>query len=427
MFAGHLASGGGVLEAAEAARAAPPAPQPPRAVDLLLDGLAVLITDGYAAGAPMFKQALSAFRSEELSTEEGLRWLWVACQAAMDLWDDESWDVLSNRFAQLARDAGALGVLPLALSALAGIFEYAGELSAAASLVEEVDSVNAAIGSHLGPYAALGLVALQGREDKVSELINASMKEVVSRGEGLGLGPIHWARAFVGNGAGRYEEALAAAEQARDQPAAVLHARWALIELIEAAARSGKADVAADALDQLSETTRPTGTDWALGIEARSRALLSEGQAAEGLYREAIDRLGRTRVRMELARAHLIYGEWLRRENRRADAREQLHTAHEMLTAMGMEGFAARAARELVATGETARKRTVETVDELTAQEAQISALARDGLSNPEIGASLFISPRTVEYHLHKVYAKLGISSRNQLGRVLAADNPGGP
>jgi DNA-binding CsgD family transcriptional regulator len=239
------------------------------------------------------------------------------------------------------------------------------------------------------------------------------MPDLVARGEGAGLGVIPWASALLYNGLGRYEEARLAAQQ--DGAYELLFSAWALVELIEAAVRSGEPELAADAFSQLSETTGAAGTDWALGIEARSRALLSDDEAAERLYREAIERLARTRIRPELARTHLLYGEWLRRLKRRLDAREQLRTAHKMLAAMGMDAFAQRAARELGASGETARKRSVESLDQLTAREAQIARLARDGLSNPEIGARLFISPRTVEYHLHKVYGKLDITSRNEL------------
>jgi ATP/maltotriose-dependent transcriptional regulator MalT len=242
---------------------------------------------------------------------------------------------------------------------------------------------------------------------------------VVPRGEALGLTAAYWASAVLYNGLGRYEDAVAGAARASEHPEHLPFFNWSLVELIEAAARCGNIEDAAAALERLSEMTRASGTDWALGIEARSRALLSEGDIADRLYCEAIERLGRTRVRVPLARAHLLYGEWLRRERRRVDARQRLRTAQGMLAAMGVEGFAQRAERELLATGERARKRSIETREDLTAQEAQIARLARDGLSNPEIGARLFISPRTVEYHLHKVFTKLNISSRNQLDHGL--------
>ena len=417
IFAGRLASGGGVLEVAQAARAAPTASQPPLAADLLLDGLRLRIAKGYAAGAPVLKRAMSAFRS--LSGAQGISWLWAACRAANELWDDESWDALSARQVQLARDAGALPVLSVALGSRIAFSMHAGELAAAASLVDEVQAVTEVTRSRLAPYGALSLAAWRGREAEASELIQARMSEVAARGEGLGLTVIHYASAVLFNGLGRYEDALAAAEQATEDPHDLGPANAALPELIEAATRSGIPERAVGALKRLAETTRASGTDWALGIEARSRALLADGVTAESLYREAIERLARTRVRGEHARAHLLYGEWLRRERRRRDAREQLRTAHELFTAMGIEAFAARAARELLATGETARKRTVETRDQLTAREAQIARLARDGLSNTEIGARLFLSPRTVEYHLTKIYAKLQISSRHQLDRAL--------
>jgi DNA-binding CsgD family transcriptional regulator len=423
LVAGRLASRGGVLEVAKAARDVPPASEPSRAADLLLDGLAVLIVEGYAAGAPILKRALSAFRSDDISKEEGIRWLSLACRVAMNLFDAESWEVLSIRQVQLARDAGALSVLFIALRGRIGVHLHAGELAAAASLVEEARALAEATGNRFAPYEDLALAVWRGSEADASELIEAGVNEVVVRGEGMGLSIIRWASAVLYNGLGRHEEALAAAQQASAYPQELLFSTWGLVELIEAAARTGQAARAADALQRLSETTSAGGTDWALGIEARSRALLSEDPAADRLYREAIERLGRTRFSVELGRAHLLYGEWLRREGRCLDAREQLRTAHQMLTAMGIEAFAERAARELLAIGETARTRTVESLDQLTARETQIAGLARDGLSNPEIGARLFISPRTVQYHLSKVFTKLDISSRNQLHRVVASNS----
>jgi DNA-binding CsgD family transcriptional regulator len=256
------------------------------------------------------------------------------------------------------------------------------------------------------------LAAWRGREAEATRLIEATMTEVLVRGEAFALSFAEWARAMLYNGLGRYKDALAAYN-------------LGLVELIVAAACSGKPELAANALARLSEITRASGTEWALGIEARSRAMLSAGDAAESLYREGIDRLQRTRVRAELARTHLLYGEWLRRERRRLDAREQLRTASELFTSMGAEAFAARAERELLATGERVRKRHVETREELTAHELQVARLAREGLTNSEIGARLFISPRTVEYHLHKVFTKLNIGSRNQLERALRRETNG--
>ncbi len=420
LFAGRLALGGGVREVAEAARAAPPPPQPGRAPDLLLDGLALVITEGYPAGAPMLKRAVSAFRSADVSGVEGLRWMWQACHGAGLLWDYGSWDLLSARRIELARDAGALTALPIAFSTRAGVHLFAGEFAVAASQVAEVGSVTDATGSSIAPYAALALAALAGQEAGAFELIKAGAKDAERRGQGEGLSFVHWATAVLGNGLGRYADALAAAQQASEDSPADLFANWAVAEFIEAAARSGAPELAAGALQRLSEIARASGSDWALGVEARSRALLSEGETAETRYREAIDRLSRTRLRVELARAYLLYGEWLRRERRRVDAREQLRTAHQMLAGMGADGFAERAARELRATGERVRNRTTDVPAQLTARETQIARLASEGLSNPEIAAQLFMSPRTVEYHLHKVFTKLDISSRNQLHRVLA-------
>ena len=411
VFAARLASGVSLSETAWAVRRAPPCSQPPRAPDLLLDGLALLITEGYAAGAPTLKRAVSAFRNEDIPRDERLRWLWLACRAAGLLWDDESWDVLSARFVELAHDAGALSVLPLALSTRSGALVFAGELARAASLVEEAAAVNEATGSSRTPRSP-------------SQLIVAATTEVVDGGEGEGLSS-DWAAAVSLNGLGRYDEALAAAQRAADDVNATWSRNGGLVELIEAAARSGKAEIGNVALGRLAQRTAASGTDWALGVEARARALLSEDQAADGLYREAIERFARTRVRVELARTQLLYGEWLRREHRRLDAREQLRHAHKLFTEFGMQAFAERARVELEATGEHARKRTAETIDQLTPQELQIAQMAREGLSNPEIGARLFISRRTVKYHLQKVFTKLEIRSRSELARVLLPRTPG--
>jgi DNA-binding CsgD family transcriptional regulator len=386
---------------------------------MLLDGLATQFTKGYAAGVPMLQQAVSAFRSREVSGEEELRWLWLAGEAAVVVWDDQSWDVLTARHLQLARQAGALSVLPVALTLRIGAYTLTGELLAAAQLVQEARTLTEVLGSYLPPYGPVIVAAWQGRVAEASKLIDETLREVASRGEGQGVAAAQWARAVLYNGLGRYQEALAAARLASQHPEGLAFSNTALLELIEAAARSGQTEGATGALQRLSERTSAGGTDWALGVEARSRALLSEGEFAERLYREAIERLGRTHLRAELARAHLLYGEWLRRENRRVDAREQLRGAYRMLTTMGIEAFAHRARRELLATGETVRKRTVDAAGKLTPQEAQIARLAADGHTNPEISTRLFISPRTVEWHLRKVFTKLGISSRRQLRQTL--------
>ena len=421
IFAGRLGGGRGVLEVAEAARAAPPAPQPARTIDLLLDGLASRFTDGYAAGVLPLRQALDAVSRDEGHSEDDIHWLWLACRIAPDLWEDETWHELAARQLQLARDAGALSVLPLAATYRAGVHVHAGEFAAAAALIEEADAITEATGNAPLGYTSLVLAAWRGREAEALELIEASREDAAGRGEGRAITLAEYATAVLYNGLGRYREALAAAQRASEHDDLGLFG-WALIELVEAAARDREPQLAADALELLSERTGLTGTDWALGIEARSRALLDEGQGAEDLYLEATERLGRCRIKVHLARAHLLYGEWLRRQNRRIDARESLRSAHELFSTMGAEAFAERAARELLATGETARKRTADTRGQLTAQETQIAELAREGHSNPEIGAQLFISPRTVEYHLHKVFTKLEISSRNELQRVLPSE-----
>jgi DNA-binding CsgD family transcriptional regulator len=422
-FAGRLTLDAGMREVAEAARSAASPPGPVRGPDLLLDGLALLITEGYPAAVPVLRRAVSAFRGTDIPGEEELRWLWLACRAAWIIWDYESWDVLSDRQVRLARDAGALIALPVVLNTRAGVHIFAGEFADAASMVAQAGAVTEATGSSIAPYGALALAVFRGQEEEAARLIETTTDDVRRRGEGGGLGFVDWAAAVLCNSLGRYEEALAAAQRASEDSPAVHFASQALVELVEAAARSAVPDRAASALQRLSGIARACGTDWAIGIEARSQALVSEGAAAETLYGEAVDRLGRTGLRVELGRAHLVYGEWLRRQRRRRDARDQLGSAYEIFHSVGAAAFAERARIELRASGGQAHERAVEMRDPLTAQEALIARLAGEGASNPEIAAQLFISRATVAYHLRKVFTKLGVSSRNQLAAALSANS----
>jgi DNA-binding CsgD family transcriptional regulator len=422
MWAGDLDNPGGVLEAARAARAAPPGPEAPRAVDVMLDALAIRLTEGYAAAAPALTRALELSLAPNVANDEASRWvIFARVVIGLELWDAESSHALAARQAEFAHDSGALLVLRLALNLLAIGHLLGGELTTAEAMIEEDRLIGEATGVPPIAYAEMMLAAWRGQEAETSELIDATVREATAGGLGRLVAIAAYTSSVLYNGLGRYDAARDAARRAfeRDE---VGFGPLVLPELAEAASRTGDVALLRTALDWLSERTRVTPSDWALGMEARVRALLSEGDVADGLYRESIERLGGTRLRVELARAHLVYGEWLRRDQRRVDAREQLRTAHDMLRAMGVEAFAERAGRELRATGESVRRRTGETRDELTAQERQIARLARDGLSNPEIGARLFISRRTVEYHLHKVFSKLDISSRNQLHLVLGSD-----
>jgi DNA-binding CsgD family transcriptional regulator len=381
--------------------------------------MSLVICEGYPAGAPVLRRAVSAFRGTDVSREEGLRWLWLACRAALIVWDYDSFEVLSERQVTLARDAGALITLPIAFNMRSTAYLYAGEFTPAASMAAQAESVTEATGSSIAPYGAVALSAYRGQEAQAAHVIQAATGDAERRGEGRALSFIGWAAAVLYNSVGRYEEALAAAQRGSEDSPAVQFAAWALVELVEAAVRSGVPERAAGAVQRLSDIARACETDWVLGVEARSRALVSDGQDAEDLYREAIDRFGRTRLRVELGRARLVYGEWLRRQRRRRDARDQLASAHEIFDSVGAAAFAERARIELRASGGQVRERAVETPDTLTAQEALIARLAGDGASNPEIAAQLFISPATVAYHLRKVFTKLGVSSRSQLARAL--------
>lgn len=415
VFAGRLSDQVGPREAAAAARDALRRRQPPRPTDRFLEGLATRYTESYVAGVVPLRRALHEFAQDDGG--DFMRWFWLRWLVAGDLWDDEMWHEVATRAVRLGRESGALNVLPLALGYRAVVHLHAGEFAAASALTEEADAITAATGNAPARYATLLLAAWRGVEAESLDDMNWGLENAVARGEGRGIGGYGYATAVFYNGLGRYEAALASARSACEYDDLGIFG-FCLVELVEAGARSGAHKEAADALRRLEERTSAVGTDWALGVQAWSRALLTDGQAAESLYREAIERLGSSRIAVHLARAHLAYGEWLRRKTRRIDAREHLRTAHDMFSRSGAQAFAERARRELRASGETARSRTDETRGELTPQEAQIARLAREGLSNPEIGAQLFISPRTVQYHLHKVFAKLEITSRNQLSRL---------
>jgi DNA-binding CsgD family transcriptional regulator len=420
MFAGRFGlPGSGVIDVASAAQAAPRPVGPPRPADVLLDGLAALFTEEFAQAVPILRRAHRAFDADRRSPPEQLRWLWLASASAQHIWDDQYALALADRHVRLTREADALGELPLALTQRVFVHVFAGELGAAEALVGESHAAMESIGGALVPYAAVALAALRGRESEAASLIERGRSDGFQRGEGVGLTVLDWAEAVLDNGLGRHAQARAVALRVVNHPQDISSSNWGMVELIEAAARSGSPEVALAAQRRLVDTTEICGTDWALGIKARSSALLADNASAEELHVEAIERLQRSSVRIELARAHLLYGEWLRRERRRVDARERLRTAHEMFTDMGVEAFAGRARRELLATGERVRMRTVETREELSSQEAHIARLARDGLPNAEIGERLFISQHTVAYHLRKAFRKLGITSRNELSHAL--------
>jgi DNA-binding CsgD family transcriptional regulator len=418
--AGRL--GGGVTAAAKAARRAPGTAGPPQATDLLLDGLAVRFTSGYVASATALTRALAAIRDTGARPgPRDVRWPWAARRVAPDLFDDDTWHFFATRNVQTARDAGALAVLPLALNYLSLLRCFEGQLAAAEALLDEADEIADATESAEMVFGRILLAGCQGDEQRGLAVIEAAETAAIARNEGVVLTFGEHARALLYNGLGQHAAAIVPAESAsaRDE---LMVSVWSLPELVEAAARGGNAELAADAMKRLAERTAASGTNLAHGIQARASALVSDGEAAEEHYREAVERLGRCRVALDLGRAHLLYGEWLRREQRRVDARKQLRAAHEMFASMGAAAFAERARRELLATGETVGARTPEAAARLTAQEAQIAQMASDGLSNPEIGARLFISPRTVQYHLRKVFVKLDVRSRNQLHKALVPE-----
>jgi DNA-binding CsgD family transcriptional regulator len=415
IYVGRLADDDAIAEIARAARAVAVGPEPSASHELLRVGLATRLIDGYVAAAPVLRRALSAYRSEN----QQLDWRWVSYTlTAMDLWDDEAWLELASSQTEFARATGTLTLLPYALDYLAEHHIQAGQLSDAAGLLTEAESLAPGIRAENLPYIPLLLACWRGEESTAAGLSDTMTRDALARAEGAAITVVEYATAVLHNGLGQYDLAAAAAQTAADSDDMVISS-WALCELAEATSRIGQVEVARGAAELLSERALASDTPWARGMDARTRALVAPGEQTEQFHHEAIEWLGRCRMRVHLARTHLSYGEWLRREGRRVDAREQLRTAYELLVAMGLDAFAERARRELLATGETVRKRTAETRDELTAQERQVAQLARDGLTNPEIGARLFISPRTVQYHLRKVFNKLDITSRHDLHRVL--------
>jgi len=417
IFAGPLAGPDeDAREVAQAARSAPSVAKS-RVPDLLLDGLVALLSDSYAAAVPILREAVRTIEGGT-SKHEQLRWMWAATVSTLHLWDDEGWERLADRHLQLVRETGAFGELPIALGHRCQLHVFAGELRLATSLHDAIQEATELTGNPLAPYHAAGLVAMRNSEADARRFIDAARAEMTERGEGAGLWFMDWAESMLYNGLGRYPEALAAARRVVDNTE-LTPVGWTMPELIEAAVRAGERGLAAETDRRLSERSRASGTDWALGIAARSHALLVEDERAGDVYAEAIERLGRTRIAIDLARAHLLYGEWLRRQRRRLDARKELRIAHEMFTDFGMEAFGERARVELQATGEHARKRTVETLDQLTPQESQVAQLAAQGDTNREIAAQLFISPSTVEYHLRKAFRKLDVKSRTQLANRL--------
>jgi DNA-binding CsgD family transcriptional regulator len=418
VFVGRFAGDTGLAEVAAAAGKAPLAAGAAAAPDLLLDGLAQLYTDGFGGGAALVRQALDGIRGNA-TDQDTVQQFYVVSHAAHTVWDDEAWQELTSRHLRIARTTGALSGLTFILYQRLALHLHQGEISQAAALIDEVDAVGVATGDGQPPIAALAVAAWRGREADVARLLPGVTDTLTARGQGAVLTAMHMFTAVLHNGLGHYAQAHAAAANATSYPPEAGFANWALVELVEAAERRGDRAAAAEALERLAARTGPSGGEWGLGVEARSRALVTDGGAAEPLYREAIDRLGRCRAAFMLARTHLVYGEWLRRAGRTSDARAALRTAHEMFVSFGAEAFTERAGRELAATGAPARSRVLAAPTELTAQERQIARRARDGQSNVEIGAELFLSGRTVEWHLRKVFTKLGISNRRELRTAL--------
>ncbi|NBH04429.1 helix-turn-helix transcriptional regulator, partial [Amycolatopsis sp. SID8362] len=413
------ADGESLLAISRAIRDLPPPEGEPRPIDLVLAGYGLLVTDGRSAAVPVLERATAAL--VDLPAQDVLKWGWVGNGANAAVWDDQAMRRTYVRAAEVARTAGALTVLPIYLASLGIATTWTGDFAGAAAIVAEAEAVATATGVPIAPHTKLLLTAMQGKETEAAELIAATVEWASQDGQLMGVTSANWAAAVLYNGLARYEQAIPAA-QVSAGIAELWVSVWVLPELIEAAVRVGEDEIAHGALDRLTAAAEPCDTDWAQGILQRSRALLSDESAADRCYREAIERLGRTKLRPELARAHLLYGEWLRRQTRRLEAREHLRAALDMFASIGMDAFAERARRELLATGEKVPSHTAEpaTGDELTPQERQIALLVREGFSNSEVGAQLFLSPRTVEWHLRKIFTKLSITSRRQLRDALS-------
>lgn len=420
LFAGRLARTVGLREVSRAARATARPEGSPRSSDLLLDGLATLFVEGRQDAVPLLERAAAAFGSSAVSAEEALRWGWLGTAAAATAWDFEACFATASRQVEAARSAGALAVLVVGVNVLEQVATFAGDFTEATALRAEADAVREATGTHVAPYGALVLAAFRGHEDEAFRLIDKTIADATAEGQGTAVRYAQWTQSVVLNALGHHDKALALSRLASEDTPELWLSSWALCEQIEAATRTGHADEAAAALARLQDGTRYSNQPWALAVEARARALLQTDDEAEAAYVEAIELLTGTRLRPDLARTRLLYGEYLRRRGRRLEARSELRAAYELFSTIGMDAFADRAHRELLATGETIRKRTTvsSASDALTSQERQIALLVRDGLSNSEVATRLFLSPRTVEWHLRKVFDKLSINSRRQLRDV---------
>jgi DNA-binding CsgD family transcriptional regulator len=418
-FAGRFAGPGILQEISHTGASGPQADAAMRPTDLLLRTFSTLVSQGRAAAAPTLGSSARLFAEGEIAIADGLRWGWLAATAAIMLWDEAGWSDVIDRQLHSVREAGLLNHLPVYLTSMALVATWRGDFGTAESLIAEADGLAELTGTR-HRNGAVVLAGFRGDKSEVARLFTIQTTDASAAGHGLGLQFCQWASAVLYNGLGHYEDAFADARWAAEEAPELFISGWALVELIEAASKLGQTRLAFEVLERLVDATGIGDSDWGLGVLARSRALLSEGPVAESFYREAIERLNRTRVRPEIARARLVYGEWLRRQDRRGDARVELQMADQQFTTMGMRAFADRARRERQAGGEKIYKPRVETTPDLTAQERQIAELACEGLSNPEIGARLFLSPRTIEWHLRKVFTKLGIRTRRQLRDALS-------